>query len=183
MLHIAYARSLVSKRHSVDLTTLVPCKSSTLEFEKLNSGIVRATLRTQHNNPRVNSHNRVMLQHWRAIVNLQIIVDVDACAMYMAKYAAKANRNPNLYKPSSRPELTPLVLGVIPAKPSEVQCYALLVKGISVVRKPPTCFSAFPWLAVHTTSLHSPSMKVDSSRKTLRGAGFTPINHQSIYCS
>ena len=30
-----------------------------------------------------------MLQHWRANVDLQMIVDVQACARYMAKYAAK----------------------------------------------------------------------------------------------
>ena len=30
-----------------------------------------------------------MIQHWRANVDLQIIVDVDACARYMAKYATK----------------------------------------------------------------------------------------------
>lgn len=40
-----------------------------------------------------NSHNRLQLQHWRANVDLQLIVDVEACvlpcARYMAKYAAK----------------------------------------------------------------------------------------------
>ena len=30
-----------------------------------------------------------MIQHWRANVDMQIIVDVDACVRYMAKYAAK----------------------------------------------------------------------------------------------
>lgn len=61
-------------------------ESSTLEFEKLDNGTVRATLKTKRNDPRLNSHNRVMLQHWRANVD---IVDVEACARYMAKYAAK----------------------------------------------------------------------------------------------
>ena len=32
----------------------------------------------------------MLLQHWRANVDLQIVVDVDACARYMAKYIAKA---------------------------------------------------------------------------------------------
>ena len=44
---------------------------------------------TQRNDPRVNSHNRLLLQNWRANVDIQIIVDVDACARYMAKYVAK----------------------------------------------------------------------------------------------
>ncbi len=64
-------------------------QSSELTFEKLQDGTIRATLTTRRNDPRVNSHNRVMLQHWRANVDLQVIVDVHACARYMAKYAAK----------------------------------------------------------------------------------------------
>ena len=62
---------------------------SCLSFEKLTDGSIRATLTTKRNDPRVNSHNRLQLQHWRANVDLQIIVDVQACARYMAKYAAK----------------------------------------------------------------------------------------------
>ena len=63
--------------------------TSYLAFEKLTGGSIRATLTTKRNDPRVNSHNRLQLQHWRANVDLQIIVDVEACARYMAKYAAK----------------------------------------------------------------------------------------------
>ena len=65
---------------------------STLEFEQLNCGSVRAKLITKRNDPRINSHNRTMLQYWRANVDMQIIVDVEACARYMAKYAAKAEQ-------------------------------------------------------------------------------------------
>ena len=50
---------------------------------------VKATLTTKRNDDRLNSHNRVMLQHWRANVDLQLIVDPDECAKYLAKYAAK----------------------------------------------------------------------------------------------
>ena len=60
-----------------------------ISFDELTPGKVRATLFTKRNDDRLNSHNRVMLQHWRANVDLQIIVDVDACARYMAKCAAK----------------------------------------------------------------------------------------------
>ena len=63
--------------------------SSYLSFEKLTSGTIRSKLVSQRNDPRINSHNRIQLQHWRANVDLQIIVDVEACARYMAKYAAK----------------------------------------------------------------------------------------------
>ncbi len=37
----------------------------------------------------MNSHNRLLLQNWRANVDLQIIIDTLACARYLAKYAAK----------------------------------------------------------------------------------------------
>lgn len=63
--------------------------ASSLQFEKLPDGTVHAVLTTRRNDPRVNSHNRMMIQHWRANVDLQMIVDVEACARYMAKYASK----------------------------------------------------------------------------------------------
>ena len=63
--------------------------SSTINFERLADGTIRATLTTCCNDPRVNSHNRLLLQNWRANVDLQIIVDIQACARYMAKYVAK----------------------------------------------------------------------------------------------
>ena len=63
---------------------------STLTFEKLSDNTIRATLTTERNDPRMNTHNRLMLQNWRANVDVQVIVDVNACARYMAKYAAKS---------------------------------------------------------------------------------------------
>ena len=42
---------------------------STMQFEKLDDGTVRATLTTKQNDPRVNSHNRTMLQNWMANVD------------------------------------------------------------------------------------------------------------------
>ena len=52
-------------------------------------GYVRTTVVTRRNDERLNSHNRVMLQNWRANVDLQVIIDVEACARYITKYAAK----------------------------------------------------------------------------------------------
>ena len=60
-----------------------------ITFEHLTNGDLRATLTTKRNDPRVNSHNRLMLQNWRANVDLQVIVDMTACARYMAKYVSK----------------------------------------------------------------------------------------------
>ena len=54
-----------------------------------NTKSVESELQTKRNDQRLNSHNRVMLENWRANVDLQVIVDEKACARYMAKYAAK----------------------------------------------------------------------------------------------
>ena len=50
---------------------------------------VESELHTRRNDERLNSHNRVMIENWRANVDLQVIVDEKACARYMTKYAAK----------------------------------------------------------------------------------------------
>ena len=60
-----------------------------LSVEALGKDNIKAKLETRRNDPRINSHNRVMLQNWRANVDMQIIVDADACARYLTKYAAK----------------------------------------------------------------------------------------------
>ena len=63
---------------------------TTLSFEELKTGEIRATLATARNDPRINTHNKQMLRHWRANVDLQIIVDVTACSRYLTKYVAKS---------------------------------------------------------------------------------------------
>ena len=50
---------------------------------------VHSDLQTKRNDARLNSHNRVMLENWRANVDLQVIVVPKACTRYMGKYAAK----------------------------------------------------------------------------------------------
>ena len=62
---------------------------STITFEKFSDNTICATVTTKRNDPRLNAHNRFMFQNWRANVDLQVIVDVNACARYMGKYAAK----------------------------------------------------------------------------------------------
>lgn len=73
--------------------------TSSLTFERFENGTIKATLITRHNDPRVNAHNRLVLQHWRANVDIQIIIDATACARYMVKYAAKS-------EPRSKPVST-----------------------------------------------------------------------------
>ena len=58
-------------------------------YELLPHRKIGAELVTKRNDHRLNSHNRVMLENWRANVDLQVIIDKNACARYMAKYAAK----------------------------------------------------------------------------------------------
>ena len=60
-----------------------------ITFEQLSNGEIRATLTTKRNDPRLNSHSQLMLQNWRANIDLQVIVDMTACARYMAKYVSK----------------------------------------------------------------------------------------------
>ena len=60
-----------------------------LTVEEITQAQVKATLTTKRNDGRINAHNCVMLQHWRANVDLQAIVDTDQCIPYMAKYTAK----------------------------------------------------------------------------------------------
>ena len=66
---------------------------TTLEFEPIsskdNSTKYRAKLATKRNDSRINSHQHLQLQGWRANCDIQIIIDYHACVEYMAKYASK----------------------------------------------------------------------------------------------
>ena len=44
---------------------------------------------TKRNDSRLNSHQRLQLQGWRANCDIQIITDYHACVEYMVKYAAR----------------------------------------------------------------------------------------------
>ena len=68
----------------------IECSSQTsLTFTVLPNDVVRATVSTARDDPRVNAHNSIMLQHWRGNCDLQFVVDVSKCARYMTKYIAK----------------------------------------------------------------------------------------------
>ena len=54
-------------------------------YELLPHHKIGAELVTKRNGHSLNSHNRVMLENWRANVDLQVIVDKNACAQYAAK--------------------------------------------------------------------------------------------------
>ena len=52
---------------------------------------------TKRNDTRLNNHQRLQLQGWRANCDIQVVVDYHACVEYLAKYASKGEpRSPVL---------------------------------------------------------------------------------------
>ena len=64
-----------------------------MEFEKVNtkdkSVQYRAKIMTKRSDSRLNNHQRIQLQGWRANCDIQIIIDHHACVEYLAKCATK----------------------------------------------------------------------------------------------
>ncbi|XP_028394469.1 uncharacterized protein LOC114518663 [Dendronephthya gigantea] len=106
---------------------------------------VHSELQTKRNDERLNSHNRVMLENWRANVDLQVIVDEKACARYMAKYAAKG-------EPRSKSASDILKLSVSSLQNDDQVSSAikkamikLLVIETWLLRRLPICYSVCLW--------------------------------------
>lgn len=72
------------------------CDKTFIDFEEINSkkyGIqYRPKIILKRNDTRVNRHQRLQLQTWRANCDIQPIVDFNACLEYLAKYASKAEK-------------------------------------------------------------------------------------------
>ena len=51
-----------------------------LTVEEITRAQVKATLTTNRNDGRINSHNYVMLQHWRANVDLQVMLTLTSAS-------------------------------------------------------------------------------------------------------
>ena len=68
------------------------CNETRLEFEKIHTKdkLIQygAKIITKRNDPRLNNHQRVQLQGWRANCDIQVVTDHHACVEYLAKYAA-----------------------------------------------------------------------------------------------
>ena len=62
---------------SIDFKLFRPTRSEGRELtvEEISQARVKATLTAKRNDKRINSHNHVMLQHWRANAHLQVIAD------------------------------------------------------------------------------------------------------------
>jgi hypothetical protein len=77
------------------------CPKTKLEFEKIHTSgdneHYRAKIVTKRNDARLNNHQHLQLQGWRANCDIQVVIDHYACVEYLTKYAAKGEpRSPIL---------------------------------------------------------------------------------------
>ena len=66
-----------------------------IRYNKVNSKtglFFRPEIVAKRNDSRVNRHQQVQLQGWRANCDIQLVTDHHACVEYLAKYASKAER-------------------------------------------------------------------------------------------
>ena len=72
------------------------CDQTRLEYEKSKSkdGVEHYKVKvvTKRNDNRLNNHQRLQLQGWRANCDIQVIIDYHSCLEYIAKYASKAEK-------------------------------------------------------------------------------------------
>ena len=77
------------------------CPKTKLEFKKIHTSgdteHYRAKIVTKRNDSRLNNHQQLQLQGWRANCDIQVVIDHYACVEYLTKYAAKSEpRSPIL---------------------------------------------------------------------------------------
>jgi hypothetical protein len=69
-----------------------PIEKTYLRFDETKKN-VRAEIVLKRNDKFMNVHNRLICHHWRANVDMQIILDISAAISYMVKYATKGEKN------------------------------------------------------------------------------------------
>ncbi|CAB4003587.1 Hypothetical predicted protein [Paramuricea clavata] len=78
------------------------CPQTKLEFEKVNGKDdnmhYKARVVTRRNDSRVNNHQQLQLQGWRANCDIQVVIDHYACVKYLTKYAAKGEPRSSVLK-------------------------------------------------------------------------------------
>lgn len=78
------------------------CEKTSSQFEQIDSKDktlqYKVKLVTKRNDSRVNSHQCLQLQEWRANCDIQVVIDYHACVEYLAKYAAKCESRSHLLK-------------------------------------------------------------------------------------
>ena len=151
-----------------------------MRAEQITQAQVKATLTTKHNDNHINSHNRVMLQHYkRANIDLQTFIDPDQCVHNMAKYAVKCEPRSNsatgilklcVKRLHQTDPALPLMLYV------ELWC-RLLEIVILVPRKLNTCSLENHCISFHFHSSVYHSMEADKSVE------ITVIKHSMLLCS
>ena len=70
------------------------CPQTKLVFEPVHRSdgklpCFKARIVTKRNDTRLNNHQRIQLQGWRANCDIQVVIDQYACIEYLSKYAAK----------------------------------------------------------------------------------------------
>lgn len=78
------------------------CSDTTLQFEPINtkSGETKykATVVTKRNDSRLNRHQQLQLQGWRANCDIQIVIYYYACVEYLVKYTSKSETMSSVVK-------------------------------------------------------------------------------------
>ena len=71
-------------------------EKTNLQFEEIRSKdgslYYRVKENTKRNDSRINNHQRMQLQGWRANCDIQVIIDYHSCLEYIAKYASKCEK-------------------------------------------------------------------------------------------
>lgn len=79
-----------------------PSMTTKLEFEPIHSKDkncqYKVKVTTKRNDPRLNNHQRVQLQGWRANCDIQVVIDYHACLEYLTKYASKGEPRSTVMK-------------------------------------------------------------------------------------
>ena len=78
------------------------CLKTNLEFERIHTSgdneHYKAKVVTKRNDARLNNHQQLQLQGWRANCDIQVVIDHYACVEYLTKYAAKGEQRSPLLK-------------------------------------------------------------------------------------
>ena len=76
----------------------IPLNDEThIKYEVCSNGVdYRPEIVAKRNDERINRHQQLQLQGWRANCDIQLIIDHHACVEYLAKYASKAEKMPSV---------------------------------------------------------------------------------------
>ena len=78
------------------------CLKTNLKFERIHTSgdneHYKVKVVTKRNDARLNNHQQLQLQGWRANCDIQVVIDHYACVEYLTKYAAKGEQRSPLLK-------------------------------------------------------------------------------------